>query len=93
MKLATGLHRLGSDIVNIYLVQDAAGVTIVDAGMPGNWRELEPELRLMGCSLADVRGIVLTHGDSDHIGFAERLRQGKRHRGTRPRARCAPGSR
>jgi glyoxylase-like metal-dependent hydrolase (beta-lactamase superfamily II) len=76
MRLATGLHRVGSDIVNIYLVQDAAGVTIVDAGMPGNWRELEPELRLMGCSLADVRGIVLTHGDSDHIGFAERLRQG-----------------
>jgi glyoxylase-like metal-dependent hydrolase (beta-lactamase superfamily II) len=76
MRLATGLHRVGSDIVNIYLVQDAAGVTIVDAGMPGNWRDLEPELRLMGCSLADVRGIVLTHGDSDHIGFAERLRQG-----------------
>ena len=76
MRLATGLHRIGSDIVNVYLVQDAAGVTIVDAGLPGHWRELEPELALMGCSLADVRGIVLTHGDSDHIGFAERLRQG-----------------
>jgi glyoxylase-like metal-dependent hydrolase (beta-lactamase superfamily II) len=76
MRLATGLHRIGSDIVNVYLVRDAAGVTIVDAGLPGHWRELEPELTLMGCSLADVRGIVLTHGDSDHIGFAERLRQG-----------------
>lgn len=76
MRLATGLHRVGSDIVNVYLVQDAAGVTIIDAGMPGNWGDLEPELKLMGCSLADVRGIVLTHGDSDHIGFAERLRQG-----------------
>ena len=76
MRLATGLHRIGSDIVNVYLVQDAAGVTIVDAGLPGHWRELEPELALMGCSLDDVRGIVLTHGDSDHIGFAERLRQG-----------------
>jgi glyoxylase-like metal-dependent hydrolase (beta-lactamase superfamily II) len=29
----------------------------------------------MGRPLADVRGIVLTHGDSDHIGFAERLRR------------------
>jgi glyoxylase-like metal-dependent hydrolase (beta-lactamase superfamily II) len=29
----------------------------------------------LGRSLDDVSGIVLTHGDTDHIGFAERLRQ------------------
>jgi glyoxylase-like metal-dependent hydrolase (beta-lactamase superfamily II) len=29
----------------------------------------------MGRSLADVRGVVLTHGDTDHIGFAERIRR------------------
>jgi glyoxylase-like metal-dependent hydrolase (beta-lactamase superfamily II) len=38
-------------------------------------RELEQELTQLGRSLDDVRGIVLTHGDTDHIGFAERLRQ------------------
>ena len=52
------------------------GVTIIDAGLPGHWRELEQELTQLGRSLNDVRGIVLTHGVSDHIGFAERLRQG-----------------
>jgi glyoxylase-like metal-dependent hydrolase (beta-lactamase superfamily II) len=75
MKLAPGLHRIGSDVVNVYLVEDAAGVTIVDAGLPGQLRELEQELTKLGRSLDDVRGIVLTHGDTDHIGFAERLRQ------------------
>jgi glyoxylase-like metal-dependent hydrolase (beta-lactamase superfamily II) len=75
MKLADGLHHIGSNIVNSYLVEDAAGVTIVDAGLPGHWRELEKELTQLGRSLDDVRGIVLTHGDTDHIGFAERLRQ------------------
>jgi glyoxylase-like metal-dependent hydrolase (beta-lactamase superfamily II) len=77
MKLAPGLHRIGSDVVNVYLVEDAAGVTIIDAGLPGHWRELERELTQLGRSLDEVRCIVLTHGDTDHIGFAERLRQQK----------------
>ena len=29
----------------------------------------------MGRSLGDIRAIVLTHGDTDHIGYAERLRR------------------
>jgi glyoxylase-like metal-dependent hydrolase (beta-lactamase superfamily II) len=75
MKLAPSLHRIGSDLVAVYLVEDATGVTIVDAGLPGQWDELEPELTLMGRSLEDIRGVILTHGDTDHIGFAERLRR------------------
>jgi glyoxylase-like metal-dependent hydrolase (beta-lactamase superfamily II) len=75
MKLAPSLHRIGSDLVAVYLVEDAGGVTIVDAGLPGLWDELEPELAVMGRSLDDVRGVILTHGDTDHIGFAERLRR------------------
>jgi glyoxylase-like metal-dependent hydrolase (beta-lactamase superfamily II) len=75
MRLAPGLHRIGSDVVNSYLVEGAAGLTVVDAGLPGQLRELQQELTQLGYSVDDVRGIVLTHGDTDHIGFAERLRQ------------------
>jgi hypothetical protein len=31
VKIAEGLHRIGSDIVNSYLVVDRDGVTIIDA--------------------------------------------------------------
>lgn len=75
MRLAAGLYRIGSDVVNSYLVEDPAGITIIDAGLPGHRRELQQELIQLGRSLDDVRGIVLTHGDTDHIGFADRLRQ------------------
>lgn len=75
MKLAPALHRIGSDYVNSYLVEAANGITIIDAGLPGHWQELQAELGAMGRSLDDVRGVVLTHGDTDHIGFAERLRR------------------
>jgi glyoxylase-like metal-dependent hydrolase (beta-lactamase superfamily II) len=76
MQLAPSIHRIGSDLVNVYLIEDDTGVTIVDAGLPGQWDELEPELAAMGRSIADVRAVVLTHGDTDHIGFAERIRRG-----------------
>ena len=76
MRLAPSLHRLGtSSLVNSYLVEDAGAVTVVDAGLPGMWKDLLAELDSMGRSPADVRALVLTHGDVDHIGFAERLRR------------------
>ncbi|HMO09919.1 MAG TPA: MBL fold metallo-hydrolase [Actinotalea sp.] len=74
MRLAPGLHRIGNDVVAAYLVVDETGVTVVDAGLAGHYRYLVHELHLVGRSLTDVRGIVLTHGDTDHLGFAERLR-------------------
>lgn len=75
MQLAPSLHRIGSDIVGSYLVEDDSGVTIIDAGLPRHWDELVAELAAVDRSLEDVRGVVLTHGDTDHIGYAERLRR------------------
>jgi glyoxylase-like metal-dependent hydrolase (beta-lactamase superfamily II) len=75
MKITDGVHRLGTaGLVNVYLLEEAGAITIVDAGMPGDWSDLLTELRLMGRTLDDVRALVLTHGHSDHIGFAERAR-------------------
>jgi glyoxylase-like metal-dependent hydrolase (beta-lactamase superfamily II) len=75
MRLAPSLHSIGSSLVNSYLVEDGGAVTIVDAGLPGYWRYLPNELAAMGRSLDDVRAVVLTHGDTDHVGFAEQLRR------------------
>jgi glyoxylase-like metal-dependent hydrolase (beta-lactamase superfamily II) len=75
MQIGPGLHRLGNGSVNAYLVDDGGEVTIVDAGLPGYWGDLPGELAAMGLTLDDVRAMVLTHGHSDHIGFAERFRR------------------
>lgn len=76
MQIAPRIHRVGPDsIVNAYLVEDSGEVTIVDAGAPGLWRLLPAELAAMGRSLEDVRAIVLTHGHTDHVGFAELARR------------------
>ncbi|WP_169580809.1 MULTISPECIES: MBL fold metallo-hydrolase [Microbacterium] len=75
MRLGPHLHRIGNDIVAAYLVVTPEGITLVDAGLPGHWDDLTAELSAIGRTLDDVKGLILTHGDSDHIGFAERLRR------------------
>jgi glyoxylase-like metal-dependent hydrolase (beta-lactamase superfamily II) len=79
MRIAPGIHRIGDDSrVNSYLLEDGGEVTIIDAGVPGYYRDIPDELAAMGRTVADVRALVLTHGHSDHIGFAERLRRERR---------------
>ncbi len=79
MEIAPRIRRIGGDsIINSYLIEDGSEITIVDAGLSGLWNGLPAELAAMGRNLEDVRSIVLTHGHSDHIGFAER---GRRERG------------
>ena len=72
--IAPRIHRVGEEIVSSYLVEDGGGVTIVDAGAPAYWNALPNALATMGRRLEDVRAVLLTHGHSDHIGFAERAR-------------------
>jgi glyoxylase-like metal-dependent hydrolase (beta-lactamase superfamily II) len=73
MQIAEGLYRVGSPMVNSYLVVEGDGVTIIDAGLPGYWKLLQAELDAIGKRLSDVHALILTHGDTDHIGFAARL--------------------
>jgi glyoxylase-like metal-dependent hydrolase (beta-lactamase superfamily II) len=75
MRLSPTLHRVGNGLVNSYLVEDGGTVTVIDAGMAGQYRDLIAELAAMGRSLDDVRALVLTHGDTDHVGYAEHLRR------------------
>jgi glyoxylase-like metal-dependent hydrolase (beta-lactamase superfamily II) len=73
MQIAAGLHRIGSDphgTVNSYLVVEGGEVTVIDAGLPGHRHLLVDELTSLGLTLDAVKALVLTHGDSDHIGFA-----------------------
>jgi glyoxylase-like metal-dependent hydrolase (beta-lactamase superfamily II) len=73
-EVAPGIHRLGNDLVNFYLVEGDDGLTLVDAGLPGFRGQLESVLRERGRALRDVDAVVLTHAHVDHVGVAEAVR-------------------
>ena len=74
IEVAPGVHRLGSEIVNWYLVEDGGKFTAVDAGLPRFRDDLKGDLAAVGAKPEDVEAVVLTHSDSDHTGLATDLR-------------------
>jgi glyoxylase-like metal-dependent hydrolase (beta-lactamase superfamily II) len=73
--VADGVVRLGSTLVNWYLVVAGDGLTVVDAGLPGYAPQIDAALAALNREVGDVRAVVLTHGHVDHIGVAEGLRE------------------
>jgi len=68
-----GFVRVGTNLVNFFLVEDGGRVTVVDAGLPSYRPLLEPGLRLLGRTADDIAAVVLTHPHVDHLGFAGSL--------------------
>ena len=50
MRLAAGLYRIGSDVVNSYLVEDPAGITIIDTPSFAAWRATSSERPPNSCA-------------------------------------------
>jgi glyoxylase-like metal-dependent hydrolase (beta-lactamase superfamily II) len=73
-EVAPGIHRLGNRFVNFYLVEADGGLTLVDAGLPAFYAELEALLRSRGRTVGDIDALLLTHAHGDHVGIAERVR-------------------
>jgi glyoxylase-like metal-dependent hydrolase (beta-lactamase superfamily II) len=73
-QVADGVVRLGTSLVNWYLVEDGGRVTIVDCGAPAYYAQLDQGLALLDRTRGQVDAIVLTHGHGDHVGFAEQAR-------------------
>jgi glyoxylase-like metal-dependent hydrolase (beta-lactamase superfamily II) len=76
-KVAPGVWAAGTRFVHWYLLDGGEeGLTLIDCGLPGYHRQLDPALRAIGRRRGQVRAVVLTHGHIDHSGTANRLAAG-----------------
>lgn len=61
---------------NPSLILDAAhGPTLVDTGLPGQTAAIASALAEVGLQITDLRRIILTHQDIDHVGSLHNLVQ------------------
>lgn len=61
--------------VNCYLIRLTDGFILIDTGFTKSRAVLEQKLHDAGCTPDNLRLIVATHGDSDHIGNCRYLRE------------------
>jgi len=74
MEIVSGVHWLKSNVSQCYFVVDE-GITLIDTGMPHKTKTI---VRYITEDLqrtpSDLKTILLTHCDIDHIGNASQLR-------------------
>ena len=74
-KLAEGVHAVAAGGVNVFLIEEPSGLTLIDAGFPGRESVILDAVRSLGRAPADVGNIVLTHAHPDHIGGLAALKR------------------
>src|SRR5260370_5268046 len=73
-EVAPGIRRLTGGVANFYLVEQPGGLTLVDAGTPGDWQLFPRTLDTLGRRLDDLHAVVLTHAHPHHTGMADQPR-------------------
>ena len=68
MEIIPNVHLIPNTIANPYLLIDPDGLTLIDAGLPGSHRKILRYLASLGYAPGDLKRILITHADFDHVG-------------------------
>ena len=76
-KVAERVFVITLGYVNVTVLGERAGFTLVDAGTPGGFRGIEKALARGGFTLDGLQSILITHAHPDHYGSLAELVQKK----------------
>ncbi len=74
MEIIPNVHHIAGVMANPYLILDADGLTLIDRGMPGSAKKILQYVRDLGHAPNDLRRILITHADVDHVGSLAALK-------------------
>jgi len=59
-QVAAGVHRLSNVYTNWYLLESGGRLTVLDAGLPRDWRDFHSALSRLGYAPTDVEAVLIT---------------------------------
>ena len=68
MEIIENVHLIPNVVANPYLIIDSDGLTLIDAGLPGSHKKILGYITGLGRSPSDLKRIIITHADMDHVG-------------------------
>ena len=74
MEIVPNVHLIPNGFVNVYLIVDPDGLTLIDAGMARNGKAILNYIAGLGRSPGDLRRMLVTHADPDHVGALAALK-------------------
>jgi glyoxylase-like metal-dependent hydrolase (beta-lactamase superfamily II) len=75
MKIAENVYLVPDVVANPYILVDADGLTLIDTGIPRSEKKILAYLSGLGKSGRDLKRIILTHSDFDHVGALAALKE------------------
>jgi glyoxylase-like metal-dependent hydrolase (beta-lactamase superfamily II) len=76
LEVMTGVYQLPNSFVNLYLILQPDGLTLIDAGLAKSGPKVALEaIAKLGRTPKDLRRILFTHSDPDHTGGAAELKR------------------
>jgi glyoxylase-like metal-dependent hydrolase (beta-lactamase superfamily II) len=68
VKILDNVFGVPGVVANPYIIVDADGLTVIDAGLPRSEKKILAYVAGLGRQAEDIKRIIITHADFDHIG-------------------------
>jgi glyoxylase-like metal-dependent hydrolase (beta-lactamase superfamily II) len=75
MVIIPGVHVINLGFVNSYLLEEPESLTLIDCGIPLSAGKITAYIKSIGRPVKDLKKILITHSDADHIGSLAYLKR------------------
>jgi glyoxylase-like metal-dependent hydrolase (beta-lactamase superfamily II) len=76
MEILPGIHQIKNSFVNLYLIVEPDGLTLIDTGIGRSGpKQVLQTITSLGRIPSDLKRILITHSDPDHTGGAAELKR------------------
>jgi glyoxylase-like metal-dependent hydrolase (beta-lactamase superfamily II) len=62
------VYALPGSYVNVFLIAEENGLTVIDSGLKGSDRKIVRTIRELGRKPEEIRTLLITHHHADHVG-------------------------